>query len=53
LGGAVRGGATPGAKDEHIAAVRALVAAHVSDEQQHRIVRLDEALPETLIFPWA
>lgn len=39
--------------EDGLAAVRALVAAHVSDEQQHRIVRLDEALPETLIFPWA
>jgi hypothetical protein len=39
--------------EDGLAAVRALVAADVSDEQQHRIVRLDEALPETLIFPWA
>ena len=39
--------------EDGLAAVRALVAAHVSDEQQHRIVRLDEALPETQIFPWA
>ena len=39
-------------EDGH-AAVRALVAAHVSDEQQHRVVRLDEALPENQIFPWA
>lgn len=34
-------------------AIRALVAAHVSDEQGHRVVRLDEALPEERVFPWA
>lgn len=39
--------------EDGFAAVLALVAAHVSDEQQHRIVRLDEALPENQIFPWA
>jgi len=33
--------------------VAALVAAHVSDENDHRAVRLDSKLPLERIFPWA
>ena len=39
--------------EDGLGAVRALVAAHVSAEENHRVVRLDEQLPETLVFPWA
>ncbi len=34
-------------------AVAALVAAHVSDENEHKSVRLDEKLPSKRVFPWA
>jgi len=34
-------------------AVAALVAAHVSDENGHRTVRLDDNLPLERVFPWA
>jgi myo-inositol 2-dehydrogenase / D-chiro-inositol 1-dehydrogenase len=33
--------------------VAALVAAHVSDEDAHRAVRLDSNLPNERVFPWA
>jgi predicted dehydrogenase len=39
--------------EDGLGAVRALVAAHVSAEENHRIVRLDEQPPENLVFPWA
>ncbi len=39
--------------EDGLAAVRTLSAAYLSDVENHRIVRLDEALPETQVFPWA
>lgn len=40
--------------EDGLGAIRALVAAHVSAEEGHRVVRLDdEKLPETLVYPWA
>jgi predicted dehydrogenase len=39
--------------EDGLATVRALVAIHVSAEDNNRIVKLDEPLPETRVFPWA
>ncbi|MDH4455367.1 MAG: Gfo/Idh/MocA family oxidoreductase [Verrucomicrobiota bacterium] len=39
--------------EEGLLAIRALVAAHVSDAEGHRVVRLDEQLPDDRVFPWA
>jgi predicted dehydrogenase len=39
--------------EDGLAAIRALVSAHVSAEEGHRVVRLDEKLPETLVYSWA
>ncbi len=39
--------------EDGLGAIRALVAAHVSAGEKHRVVHLDEELPETLLYPWA
>lgn len=39
--------------EDGLAAIRVLVAAHVSAAENSRAVRLDEKLPEDRVFPWA
>ena len=39
--------------EDGLATVQALVAIHVSNEENNRIVKPDEHLPETRAFPWA
>jgi predicted dehydrogenase len=39
--------------EDGLATLRTLIAAHLSAAEHHRPVRLDEALPEDLVFPWA
>lgn len=39
--------------EDGLLTVRALIAAHVSAEENHRVVRVGEALPADRVFPWA
>jgi predicted dehydrogenase len=39
--------------EDGLLTIRTLVAAHVSAEENHRVVRLSEALPADRVFPWA